>query len=176
MKRLFYPLFIAIILISYSCSETPEEKLMRARIEINQKNFDNAVSMIKKILIDNPKMAEAYYYKGLAELESNKSDSALASFSKTIEINKNYVAAYIDKAKIENSQRKFNEAIIDYTYAISLFPKEIEWIFQRGVVYYNSGQKNEACFDFRTASEMGHIEAGRFHQKFCNEKSDSLSN
>ncbi|HYU36150.1 MAG TPA: tetratricopeptide repeat protein [Thermoanaerobaculia bacterium] len=55
----------------------------------NEKDYNGALERFNKVVLDNPDLANAYYYRGLTFLALNKSAEAKADFQKLLEIDPN---------------------------------------------------------------------------------------
>jgi len=54
--------------------------------QYNEKKFQDAAATFDRVVADNPSMADAYYYRGLANLALNKKPEAKADFNKVLEL------------------------------------------------------------------------------------------
>lgn len=59
----------------------------------NEKDYNGALERFNKVVLDNPDLANAYYYRGLTYLALNKSAEAKADFQKLLEIDPNHPSA-----------------------------------------------------------------------------------
>lgn len=57
--------------------------------QYNEKKFQDARATFDRVVAENPTMADAYYYRGLASLALNKHAEAKADFNKVLELDPN---------------------------------------------------------------------------------------
>ncbi len=159
--------------ILFSCSETKEEKIKIAVGLINSKSYESALAKLDEIISQDSSNAEAYYYSGIAQEGLEDYDKAIEYYTKTIVIKPNYVKAFHNRAQLNSRIGNFKDVIKDYTILLTMYNDDTDAIFERGRAYYEMNNLEAACNDWRTASEMGNMEATRFYDKICTKQSES---
>lgn len=158
--------FTFVLLLSFtffaSQSQPPtEEKMNSARIHFNNgvkmgidEDFEQAIEEFEKAIELNPLFAEAFLYKGLAEIELQNFDQAIKDFTITIELD----PAYSDQAHYFRGLTHYfkNEnlpAIDDFTVAIRMNPDFVSF-YQRGKANLKLKEFRRALQDFDIALRL----------------------
>lgn len=114
----------------------------------NASQFEQARGMFVQIIrdVNNPRIAEAYYYMGRLSIDP---DSGLYYYNKVV---KNYPqaryadVAYLEIAKINIARKKYQGAIITLNELVLNYPEtnmKDEIMFWLGVSYMSSGKEEE---------------------------------
>ncbi|PKL86889.1 MAG: hypothetical protein CVV22_02020 [Ignavibacteriae bacterium HGW-Ignavibacteriae-1] len=172
---MFYKILPMLLLatILFSCSETKEEKIKIAVGLINSKSFESALAKLDEIISQDSSNAEAHYYSGVAQEGLEDYEKAIECYTKTIEIKPNYVRAFHSRATLNSKIGNFKDVVKDYTILLSIYNDDTDAIFERGRAYYEMNDLESACHDWKTASDMGNMEATRFYDKICTNQSES---
>ncbi len=111
--KIVFILLAGIILAGFQCSST---ELTSAKLYIQQKNWDKALTALEREVQKNPKSDEGYYYLGVVYGEKEQYDKMMEAFNNSIAISNTY------KSQIEDSKKYY-------------------WanLFNRGVGYYQRG-------------------------------------
>lgn len=163
MTRSFCALLTIILLTSaLSIAQPPSaDKMAQARLHFNNgikngiaEDFEAAIEDFNQAIALNPFSAEAFLYKGLAEIELNNYDQAVKDFTVTIELD----PAYSDQAHYFRGlarfyQDKLEEAVDDFTVAIRMNPDFVSF-YQRGKANLKLGEYRRALQDFDIALRL----------------------
>jgi tetratricopeptide (TPR) repeat protein len=120
---------------------------------------EEVIGACSAILESNPRVAEAYYNRGVARMQLNQLEGALADFNKAIEINPQDPDAWNNRGLIYNRQGKPGAAISDFSKAIELDDLYGKAYCNRGLVYLKLGRTADAEEDLKTAARLGVKEA-----------------
>jgi len=131
--------------------------------------YDYVVQLYDKILQNNDRDVNAYYYKGLAltdkavtirsakkfNISASEADSyfenAIASFDQAIDINPQYITAWIGKGDALYSLGRYNDSLQAYDSALEIFGSDgIAW-HHRGRALFELGRFQEAISSYDTA-------------------------
>lgn len=123
------------------------------RLGIDEK-FSDAIEEFEKAIELNPLYAEAFLYKGLAQLETGDTDEAIRSFTITIEID----PAYSDQAHYFRGVGRYNkeqyvESIEDLSIAIRMNPDFVAF-YQRGKANLRLKEYTRSLQDFEIALRL----------------------
>ena len=120
--------------------------LMRGSINAELGKYKNAISDFQEVIDLNQKqlhpksLTEAYYKKGLAELNLGNYQTAIDDLDKAKKYNSNYPELSYNKGLAYSFQGNLDQAISSYNQEINYNPKFLEVYYQRGKNYY---QKND---------------------------------
>jgi len=101
--------------------------------------------------INNAKMAEGYYMKGLSHLQEKDYELASVEFNRSIQTDDHYKQSYYGLGIIMDTQGKYAEAIKYYEKAIDLDPNFSEAYNALGVVHSRQQQWKDAIKAFQKA-------------------------
>jgi tetratricopeptide (TPR) repeat protein len=163
MMRSLNVFFILLVIISAHCFAQPPsaDKMAQARLHFNNgikngiaEDFESAIRDFNQAIALNPFSAEAFLYKGLAEIEMKNYDQAVKDFTITIELD----PAYSDQAHYFRGlahfyQEKFDDAVDDFTVAIRMNPDFVAF-YQRGKANLKMGEYRRALQDFDIALRL----------------------
>jgi tetratricopeptide (TPR) repeat protein len=152
--------FTFSITISYSQPPTAE-KIAQAREFFNtgvkkgiDKNFDAAIEDFTRAIALNPLFAEAFLYKGLAEIEIQNYDQAVKDFTITIELDPSFSdQAHYFRGLTRYYLGEYALAIDDYSIAIRMNPDFVSF-FQRGKANLKLEEYRRALQDFDIALRL----------------------
>jgi Tfp pilus assembly protein PilF len=157
---------LLIVLLS-SCSETGTtitqivKPVSSAQNDIDKgysaaksKDYKKAISFFNASIDKNPRISEAYYYRGKAYQKISKINNAKKDYFKALEINIRYPEVHNSLGALYTSQGDYRDAIDSYTIAISFNPNYDKPYINRGVVYFREGSYRKALFDFTRALEI----------------------
>jgi tetratricopeptide (TPR) repeat protein len=100
-------LFAGMIFSGFQCSST---ELTSARLYIQQKNYDQAIEVLKKDVQKNPKSDEGWFLLGHTYGEVGKIDSMLIAYDKSLAIS-NKFEKQINDSKIFYWANNFNSGV-----------------------------------------------------------------
>ncbi|RHX89080.1 tetratricopeptide repeat protein [Leptospira stimsonii] len=131
-------------------------------------DFISAIEFYSRELDANPDNPSSLNNRGLAKSKSGDEEGAISDYSQAIERKQDYAVAYNNRgfAKIEISD--YQGAIEDFTSAIRFRPKYSNAFNNRAVAKWAVKEKKNACEDWKQAEDLGHREASKSFDKFCN--------
>jgi tetratricopeptide (TPR) repeat protein len=92
----------------------------RANSLYHQKKFDRAFADYTQALILNPKLAEAYYNRGVNYGNKGDYDRAISDFNQVLTLNPKYAQAYYNRGVAYSNKGDYDQAIADYKRALEL--------------------------------------------------------
>jgi transcriptional regulator with PAS, ATPase and Fis domain len=141
----------------------------RALIQLNERQFDHALQLFRKIIesqIDfkpgrfylgilfedkNIFLGECHLYIGLIHKERKEYEEAIEHFQKSIGLNANQVSAAHNLADLYLQLQRYTDAIEQYRKVMKLSPMGEEMIgahLNLGIAYFENGQIDEAIKQF----------------------------
>ncbi|MDX2303233.1 MAG: tetratricopeptide repeat protein [Microscillaceae bacterium] len=137
----------------YVSAQTAEEFLKLARERFETKEFFRALDYLDESLKLNPKYAEAYFLKGLAEFNLQNTVGAIENFNSAIRLNPEYLEAYFNRGLLKAGLQKYEEAIPDFDKVLA--KKAIPVVFeQRGLAHFQLQKSDLAEQDFQNALKL----------------------
>jgi len=97
-------------------------------------DYENALLLLNKAIVINPKHADYYNNRGVAKFYLKDTSGALDDFNKAIFMKVNSAKTYYNRANIMADQKKYKEAIEDYTKAIFYKPDYLDAIKKRKAI------------------------------------------
>lgn len=94
---------------------------VRALDEFRKGAYEAAVATYSRIIQRNPKLANAYFNRGLAYNSSGHNEQALADYATAIKLDPGHDKAYFDRANIRYQQGLYRDAVRDYYKALTLW-------------------------------------------------------
>ncbi len=85
-----------------------------------KKQYKESLSLLDKILAQNPKNAYAYYYRGVIYEEMNNPDGAIEEYKKGIDADKDFSLCYYMLAVALDNKEQYNEAVSYYEKYLTL--------------------------------------------------------
>ena len=142
---------IALALLLASCSETAtvtqntkpissaQSDIDKGIIAAKSKSYKKAINFFATSIDKNPKIAEAYYYRGKAWQKLGKVNKAQNDYFKALELNMKYPEVHNSLGVLYTSQGDYRDAIERYTISISYNNHYAKPYINRGVVYFREG-------------------------------------
>jgi len=131
---------------------------------VDKGDYENAISFLNRTIELDPKMTDAYLFRGLAYRNMQKYKEALADYNKMLSIDPNSAAAYNNRGVVYWKQGKHKEALADYNKTISLAPNDYIVYNNRGVVYYEMENYDSALADYTKSITLN----SKFAQSYWN--------
>ncbi|HIS54431.1 TPA: tetratricopeptide repeat protein [Candidatus Galligastranaerophilus gallistercoris] len=106
-------------------NEGEEAKMLDSAITMYEnKDYENALTMLDKIISKNPKNPYAYYYKGAIFEQTGKLDNALIEYKNSISKDPNFSLSYYMIAVVSDTKEDYTQAVNYYEKFIQLKQKE----------------------------------------------------
>ncbi|XDD52109.1 tetratricopeptide repeat protein [Leptospira sp. WS92.C1] len=131
-------------------------------------NYLEAIEFYSRDLDVNPDNPSSFNNRGLAKSRSGDKEGAIGDYTQALEIRQDYATAYNNRGFAKIKIADYQGAIQDLSFAIQFEPKYANAFNNRAVACWAIKEKKNACEDWKRAYDLGHIEAGRSYQKFCN--------
>ena len=78
-----------------------------------KRNFDEAIRLYSRVIDENPKNAQALFYRGVAFRSKGREDQALSDFEKAAALNPELVEAIYGKGLIYLHKKNYDKALQD---------------------------------------------------------------
>ncbi len=122
--------------------------------KIGKEEFDEALSILKKILDKKPNNENAIYFTGICHFKKNMLPEAIEAFSKVNSLNPSFPGAYYHLGICYQKQNQLDKSLTFYQKALELDPKNFISLFNGGLVLYKLKRYSEALTYFEKAVEL----------------------
>ncbi len=119
-----------------------------------RKEYDPAITYIKKALQFGPDYADAYNNLGSVLQETGRLDEAIACYQKALHLNANFDRAHYNLGTAFKEKWHIDDAIAQYQEAIRLNPYLIEAYNNLGLALQDQGRVDEAEEYYRRALQL----------------------
>jgi tetratricopeptide (TPR) repeat protein len=107
-------------------------------------NYDEAIDLYERAIINGVKSALIYHQLGHALLSAGKTEEAIQSFEESISIEPNQFMPYESLGDVYSSKKEFKKAIQYYTKALSIDKKKPDIYSKLAVAYIKDGEPDRA--------------------------------
>ncbi len=181
MKKFLSIILLLSIALSFSAFQCSSTELTSAKLYIQQKNFDKALTSLKKEVEKNPKSDEGFYLLGYVLGEQGDIDAMLENFAKSSAISNKFSKQIAESRKyhwadsfnkgvqIFNSASKeggsekadglFQQAIDKFIIATKCEPDSADSYNNLAFAYLNKGDRESAIEPFTKVIELKKAEA-----------------
>lgn len=125
---------------------------------VSRKEFEYAI-------INNPKNARLYIYRGVAHLLNNDNDKALYDLTKSIGLDPDFWQAYYHRGLAYKIKKDFVRAITNYSKAIEKNPDYMMSYISRGLCYRNIENYDQAVADFTKAIDLKPNDSSAYYHR-----------
>lgn len=158
-SRLLRSLVLGCVIsgLPHPCLHAGEAKhgLDHAITLIKRDNDKEALMEINSVIAQDPKEAQAYYYRGLINEHNSDYDNAIADFTRAISLDSKDYKFYTGRGEAYFwKKRDFGRTISDLTKAIELNPYQSDAYVIRGVAHRLRHEYHEALMDFDEAIQI----------------------
>ena len=206
MKRFFSPLALAAVLslVVFQGFQCGSPEFTGAKLQIQQKNYPEAVRLLEAEVAKNPSNAEAWYLLGYIQSEQNNVEGMNRAFSEAQKLSQEHASdiknirmyqwgkhlnsgvGFLEKGS-PDSLDYFTKAVSEFKTAAVAWPDTSLTYRYIGYAYANAGNEGEAIAAYTKAWQLGkdldaykrvaliHITRGNdFKAKFEAENSEML--
>lgn len=123
-------------------------------VQIALGDMESAVQSCDRALEMDPRLAKAWYDRGIAQSESGQQGDALADFSRAIELETQFADAYNARGLVLARMDRLDEALQDFRMAAQLDPLLAAARANCAVVSYSRGEAGLALKDLDAAIKI----------------------
>ena len=118
---------------------------------IQDKNFQQADSLLQQAISDFPAYAEAHHLLGLVQFQITQDpDKAIPSLRQAVQLNGNFAQAYYDLALLLLKQERIDEAQQQLQHALSVYPEFWEARLTLAKIFDQTGATDNAIQEYET--------------------------
>ena len=151
IKWAMFCLGVVFCFFPAGCRDKSAEYCNRGKKHIEKEQYDLAIAEFNSAIIINPKLFEAFFWRGVTYYNKGNYEKAIRDFNKTIKIKPKYIYAYLNRGNTYNDKGEHEKAITDYTKVIEINPRYAHAYNSRGMVYCDKGEYEQAISDFSKA-------------------------
>ncbi|MHA1671833.1 MAG: tetratricopeptide repeat protein [Promethearchaeota archaeon] len=130
------------------------ELIKKARIDIFEKKFEDAIKSCEKALELDNSFIDAYYHMGIANIRKNDYDLGRKSLKKVIDLKSDHSESWNLIGFTHEKKKEFDSALAAYDQAIQHKPDFAEAYYNKGNVLKNKEQHEEAIKSYSKAIEF----------------------
>jgi len=154
-KRILFCLLVAAVWLMLPVHAADAEDLLGQSLHlIKERQYDDAIDVLSRILASNPEDAIAHNNRGVCFLYKGDYNRAIADYTRAIEINPEFADAYINRGGIWTLKELYDRAISDYTRVLNIDRFDSETLYHRGVSWFKKGEYGMAIADLTQAVEI----------------------
>jgi Tfp pilus assembly protein PilF len=133
-----------------SATQPLPPELQEALVLQSAQRYQDAIEIYNKVIEKNPKLQEAYNWRGMAYDDLGDLDKALADFNQAIQLSSNYADAYNNRGEVYRKKKQLPQATEDFKKAIQYDKKFPEAHYNLAIVYEAQNKPHEAIQEFQT--------------------------
>ena len=127
--------------------------------------YDQAIDSFNKAIQQNPKLVDAYHYRGQAYFQTQRFQNAIQDYDKVLQMAPQNAEAYHHRGQAYGSSGNNDQAIADYTQAINLKPDFAQAYSDRAQAYKAQGKESLALNDLNQALKYDPGQAEGYYQR-----------
>ena len=135
-------------------SSYKNELINRAKLEIDSKDFDNAIKHCRRALELDDIFIEAYYHIGLAYHYKKKYDAALENLQRAIDYNKNHKNSWNLLGLTYEAKENYDSALESLNKSVEIDPNFSDGWYNLGNVYKIRKEFDNAIDSYKKATEI----------------------
>jgi len=131
-----------------------EADFKNATEKMHQEDFDAAIEILKKMVADNPKDANAFYLLGLAYMKKQEYPEAIESLTKVVELTPSFAGAFHQLGLCYQQQNDKEKALQYFEKALELDPNNGDTLYNTGLILFGLNHVPEALANFEKALKL----------------------
>ena len=150
--------FIVILIVSVSCSPSKETKrdrfFMQGNDALANQNHDLAVDFYSLAIENDPKFAQAYNNRGVAQMEDGHAPEAILDYNQAILLNPQYFDAIFNRAYAYEAIGNLDNALRDVSTLENAFPDSAYVYFYTGLLQTNAREYADGIASFHQSISL----------------------
>ncbi len=130
---------------------TPKVMKLKARILTSMGGYDEALGILKELLVENVRDDEAWFLMGLALQQIGADEDAEEAYGQCVRFNPRNVGCWLNRGNILFAMEKYDEALLCYENALKVRQDIPNAWNNRGVVLKHKGKYDEAMRSYNAA-------------------------
>ena len=135
-------------------SSYKKELINRAKLEIENKEYDKAIENCRRALELDNIFVEAYYHIGLAFNYKKKYDNAIENFQRAVDFDKKHINSWNSMGLAYEAKEDYDNALKNLNKTIEIAPDFSEGWFNIGNVHKLRKEFDKAIENYKKATEV----------------------
>ncbi len=131
-----------------------KELINKAKLEIENKNYDNAIEICQKALDLDDIFVEGYYYLGLTYKLKKKYNIAIENFQRAVDFDKNHIESWKWMGLAYEATEDYDKALKNLEKSIEIDPNFADGWYNIGNVYKLKKEFDKAIESYNRAIEI----------------------
>ncbi|MFX1311788.1 MAG: tetratricopeptide repeat protein [Promethearchaeota archaeon] len=131
-----------------------KELINNAKLEIENKEFENAIESCKRALELDNGFVDAYYYLGISFNKKKSYDAAIENLEKAVELDKNHFHSWNQIGLAYDAKQDYDNALKNLTKSIEISPNFSEGWYNIGNLYKEIKNFNKAIESYTKATDL----------------------
>ncbi|MFX1310786.1 MAG: tetratricopeptide repeat protein, partial [Promethearchaeota archaeon] len=131
-----------------------KELINKAKLEIENKNYDNAIEICQKALDLDDIFVEGYYYLGLTYKLKKKYNIAIENFQRAVDFDKNHIESWKWMGLAYEATEDYDKALKNLEKSIEIDPNFADGWYNIGNVYKLKKEFDKAIESYNRATEI----------------------
>jgi len=137
------------------CRRTNDlRKCEKGMAHIDNRQYNEAIVELKRVIESNSENAAAYFYLGMAYDNQENYDLAVAALDKVIELDPEFPCAHNNRGWVYLKTAHYTRALADFSKEIEFTPDLVVVYLNRSDAYHNIGENSLAILDLKKALEL----------------------
>lgn len=141
------------------------DALNQGKSLLEARRFQEAISHFDQAIAIDPRMDEAYVYRGTAKNLIDDYEEAVTDFTQAIKLNPKNADAYYNRGIARRNLGDERGAYADFTEAIALNPKHVDAYYNRGNARSEKRDYDGAIADFSRVIELSPDHAAAYYDR-----------
>jgi tetratricopeptide (TPR) repeat protein len=126
----------------------------KAKIEVADRNYDNAIEVCKRALELDEIYVEAYFQIGEAYSGKRKYDIAIENYQRAVDFDKKHISSWNSMGLAYKEKKNYEEALRYLEKAVQIDPSYSQGWFNKGNVYKLKGEFDNAIESYIKATKI----------------------
>ncbi len=122
--------------------------------KLRQKDYDGVVTMLKDVLANDPKDANALYLVGMSYSKKQMYPAAIEALSQVVQLAPKFPPAQFELAICYQNQGENDKALEHYQKALELDPNNSDAAYNAGLILFGENRVDEALALFENALKL----------------------
>jgi serine/threonine protein kinase/regulator of sirC expression with transglutaminase-like and TPR domain len=140
-----------------------DRALDEARQDIVRRDFPAAITVLSRVIANNPQSGQAYELRGLANQELKSFENAIQDYTADLQFNPTHAYALHQRGWCHAQLKQDNLALADFNSALQLRPDFASTYIARGHIYIKRKAYKKAIADFDQAIALAPRSVNAYH-------------
>jgi len=131
-----------------------EADFKKATEKIQQEDFDAAIEILKRMVTDNPRDANAFYLLGIAYMKKQTYPEAIKALTKVTELTPPFAGSFHQLGLCYQQQNEKERALQYFEKALERKPDSVDSLYNAGLILFELNRIPEALTHFEKALEL----------------------